>query len=237
MERGLLANPFNIPPLIFRFQWNPELLQERKRYKYQQANAFGTWRFDQTSAAVGALDKIGGLWEDVKEIGPLLTATKPFEALEGEPREYTLEFKLTAEPGPNDLDDHYGGSILEDLELLRSFMHPSWDVIDVTKWIVGGIRKKGWEPPCLNRPPMCTLIMGPLTFDCVMEDLDIKITDFKDDLSPERAEVSVRLLEQTHSPTPMIDFVRRQFYVFKSFDREGIGGDIVEATPVLNLFM
>jgi hypothetical protein len=238
MERGLLASVFNIPPLIFRFQYNPELLQERKRYKYQQANSFGKWRFDQTSAASGVAGTILGLWEDVKEIGPLLVATKPMEALEGEPRQYTLEFKLDAlERGPMDTDDHFGGSIQPDLAVLRSFMHPSWDLADVGKWLLAGIASKDWSPPCWNRPPTCTLVYGPLSFDCVMEDLDIKITDFQEDLSPARAEVSVRLLEQTHSPTPMIDFVKRYVDVARSYDRAGIGEDIADATPILNLFV
>src|SRR3712207_6473717 len=112
MERGLLANVLNIPPLVFRFQFNPDLLQERKRFKYQQANSFGRWTFDQASAATGPWNNIVGGWEDVKEFGPLLTATKPLEALEGEPRRYTLEFSLNAlEPGPADDTSHYGDSI------------------------------------------------------------------------------------------------------------------------------
>lgn len=238
MERGLLANILNVPPLIFRFQWNPDLLQERKRYKYQQANSFGRWTFDQTSAASGFFDTLGGLYEDLKEWGPLLVATKPMEAMEGEPRQYTLEFRLTAdEVGPNDSDDHYGGSIEPDLFLLRSFMLPSWDILDVGKWVVNGFRKKGWSPPCWNRPPTCTLVLGPLSFDCVMEDLDIKITDFKEDLSPARAEVSIRLLEQTHSLTPFIELGQRVYYVGKSYTREGFGDDLVDATPVVNLFL
>ena len=238
MERGLLANIMNVPPLIFRFQYNPELLQERKRYKYQQANSFGRWGFDQTSAASGFFGTLGGLFEDVKELGPLLVATKPMEAMEGEPRQYTLEFRLDArEPGPMDTDDHYGGSILPDLAVLRSFMHPAWDALDVGKWVVNGLRKKGWSPPCWNRPPTCTLVYGPLSFDCVMEDLDIKITDFFEDLSPARAEVSVRLLEQTHSPTPMIEFVQRHVELVKSYNRKGFGEDLADATPILNLFV
>jgi hypothetical protein len=238
MERGLLANIFNLPPLVFRFQYNPELLQERKRYKYQQANSFGRWRFDQASAASGFFGTLGGIYEDVKEWGPLLTATKPLEAMEGEPRQYTLEFKLDAqEPGPMDGGSHFDGSIEPDIALLRSFMYPAWDIIDVGKWVINGIAGEGWTPPCWNRPPTCALILGPLSFDCVMEDLDIKITDFQEDLSPLRAEVSVRLLEQTHSPTPIIDFVKRHYDVIRSFDREGIGGDIADATPIVNLFV
>ncbi|MEM7305808.1 MAG: hypothetical protein AAF682_04025 [Planctomycetota bacterium] len=238
MERGLLANIFNVPPLVFRFQYNPELLQERKRYKYQQANSFGRWRFDQTSAGAGVLGTLGGLWEDIKEFGPLLTATKPLEAMEGEPRQYTLEFFLDAlERGPGDTDDHFGGSIEPDLAVLRSFMYPAWDIVDVGKWMVNGIFDSSWTPPCWNRPPTCTLILGPLSFDCVMEDLDIKIVEFQEDLSPARAEVSVKLLEQTHSPTPMIDFVKRHVDVIRSYNRAGFGEDLADATPILNLFV
>ncbi len=240
MERGLLANVFAIPPLIFRFQYNPDLLQERKRYKYQQANSFGRWTFDQTSAASGFIDTVGGLWEDLKEIGPLLTATKPFEALEGEPRQYQLEFRLDAlEPGPMDVDDHFGGSIEPDLSVLRSFMYPGWDDIDAIAWIAKGLGGKGWSPPCWNRPPTCTLVYGPLSFDCVMEDLDIKITDFKEDLSPARAEVSVRLLEQTHSATPITDFIGRTVDVASTLGRKGYGEDFLNASPfmpIVNLF-
>lgn len=238
MERGLLANVFNIPPLIFRFQYNPELLQERKRYKYQQSNSFGRWRFDQTSAASSALGVLGGFWQDAKELGPLLTATKPFEAMEGEPRKYSLEFRLDAlEPGPMDTDDHFGGSIEPDLAVLRSFMYPSWDALDVAGWLASGIGSSDWQPPCWNRPPPCTLIYGPLSFDCVMENLDIKITDFQtEDLSPARAEVSIQLQEQTHSVTPIVDFITRTTNVVKSYDREGIGDDILAATPIVNLF-
>jgi hypothetical protein len=238
MERGLLANIFNVPPLVFRFQFNPDLLQERKRFKYQQANSYGRWTFDQTTAASGALGTLGGVWEDVKEWGPLLAATKPLEALEGEPRRYTLEFNLNAlEPGPADGESHFGGSIEPDLALLRSFMYPAWDILDVGKWIFNGLAGEGWTPPCWNRPPTCTLVMGPLSFDCVMEDLDIKITSFQEDLSPARAEVSVGLLEQTHSPTPMIDFVVRTKGIIESYDRQGIKADLANATPILNLFV
>ena len=47
--RGILANIYQIPPLIFRFQFNPVLLQEKKRFKWQQSNVTGQWDFDQRS--------------------------------------------------------------------------------------------------------------------------------------------------------------------------------------------
>jgi hypothetical protein len=171
--------------------------------------------------------------EDLKEVGPLLTATKPFEALEGEPRQYQLEFRLDAlEPGPMDIDDHFGGSIEPDLQILRSFMNPGFDDFDVVGWVAKGMFGRGWEPPCWNKPPTCTLVYGPLSFDCIMEDLDIKITDFQPDLSPARAEVTVRLLEQTHSATPVLDFAGRTIDVIKTMGRQGFGEDWVQASPI-----
>lgn len=242
MLRGLLANVLAIPPLIFRFQFNPDLLQERKHYKYQQADSFGRWVFDQREAAASSfVSKTKGLWEDLKEFGPLLTATKPMQAMEGDPRQYQLEFNLDSrERLPRDPDDPtspitlqpVGKSLERDLQVLRSFMYPGWDWIDIAGWISRGPR----ELPCWNKPPSCTLIFGPLSFDCVMEDLDIKITDFNEDLSAARAEVTIRLIEQTHSTTPVIDFGKRTVEVLKSIGREGFGEDLGRATPIVNLF-
>jgi hypothetical protein len=236
MERGLLANIFNIPPLIFRFQYNPDILQEKKRYKYQQANRFGQWAFDQTTAGAqsGTFDALSGLWEDLKEIGPLLTRTKPYEPLEGEPRKYTLEFKLDAsQPGPQDIGDHFGGSIEPDLAVLRSFMYPSYSDLDLLAFFANGIFKGDWKVPCWNAPPLCTLVYGPLSFDCIMEDLDIKITDFQEDLSPLRAEVKVSLAEQTLSTTPVTDLILRYGGAIRALGRDGIGEDLAAASPIV----
>jgi hypothetical protein len=235
MERGLLANILNIPPLIFRFQYNPEILQEKKRFKYQQASSYGQWVFDQTTGAQGgAFNTLSGLWEDLKEIGPLLTRTKPYEPLEGEPRKYSLEFKLDAmEPGPMDIGDHFGGSIEPDLAVLRSFMYPAFNDLDVVAFLGNGIFKQDWKLPCWSAPPLCTLVYGPLSFDCIMEDLDIKITDFKEDLSPLRAEVKVSLAEQTHSTTPIVDFITRNLGAGRALGREGIGDDFEAASPIV----
>ena len=73
---------------------------------------------------------------------------KPLEPVEGDPRTFELEFKLDASvAGPLDGDDHYGGSILPDLAVLRSFMVPSWKATDLAKMLVG--RQVGLlhEPP------------------------------------------------------------------------------------------
>jgi hypothetical protein len=231
MPRGLLANILNVPPLIFRFQLNPDILQEKKQFKYEQTSSFGKWRFDNYEAGSG-LDAAIGLWEDVKEIGSLLTATKPMEAVEGAPRRFSLEFRLDASnPGPEETD-HFGGSIEPDLAVLRSFMYPAYDDIDIIALAYNSISAGSWTPPCWKRPPLCTLVMGPLVFDTVMESLDIKVTAFFPDLAPEKADVSVTLAEQTNSPTPFTDTITRYINAGRALNREGIWEDIGRASPV-----
>jgi Contractile injection system tube protein len=247
MERktGYLASIDNVPPLIFRFQFNPDIFSEKKTYKYEEAESLGQWGFDQTKAGAagagsGLISKVaavgGGLWKDVKEIGSLLVATKPLEPVAGEQRQFALEFALDASrPGPMDGDSHYNGSIQPDLAVLRSFMNPSLDIIDLTKIFVSGFK----DLPCWNRPPQCTLVYAGLSVTCVMTDLNIKITAFQDDGEPLRAEVNVTLKEQTFSASPLVEFITRNINVAKSYNRKGFGTDIVEATPirtVLNLF-
>lgn len=219
-----------VPPLIFRFQFNPDLLSEKKSYRYKEANGFGSWKFDQTAAGTGLLGTLMGLSNDLNEIGSLIVATKPLEAEGGDQRSFSIDFSLDASvPGPMDGDDHYGGSIEPDLAVLRSFMVPAVDVVDIVKMI-------GGTPPCLNKPPPCNLFYGGLSVTCVMTDLNIKVTAFQDDGKAARADVSVTLKEQTFSTTPIVEFFTRNINVAKSYNRHGIGGDFLATTPILNLF-
>src|SRR3954469_3709323 len=134
----------SLPPLIFRFQFNPDLLSEKKTYRYKEANGFGSWKFDQTAAASGFFGTLQGLSNDLNEWGSLIVATKPLEAEGGDPRTFSIDFSLDATvPGPMDGDDHYGGSIEPDLAVLRAFMVPTIDVVDLVK-LFGG------DFPCLN---------------------------------------------------------------------------------------
>ena len=232
-KTGYLANIYNVPPLIFRFQFNPDILRERKSFKFNPANSFGKWNFDQTSAASGVIGTLTGLKNDVKEIGSLLVATRPLEPDEGEPDQFTIDFSLDASmPGPMDGDDHYGGSIEPDLAVLRSFMNPAWDIFDVTKMLASGFK----DVPCWNRPPECDLVYGGISVTCVMTDLDIKITSFHDDGTPLHADVSVTLKQQSFAFSPLIDLVKRNINVAKSYNRHGFGQDVLAVTPILNLF-
>ncbi len=237
-KTGYLASLINVPPLIFRFQFNPDVISDKKSFKYTPANSFGQWGFDQTSAANGFFGTLGGLWKDVKEIGALLVATKPLQPEEGEQRTIALDFQLDAStPGPLDGPSHYGGSIEPDLAVLRSFMYPAWDVIDVGKMLFSGFK----DVPCWNTPPQCSLVYGGLSATCVMTDLNIKITAFLDDGAPRRAEVSVTHKEQTYSASPIGDFISRQIGVVQSYQRSGgiaeFGVDVLRNLPLGNRFV
>ena len=219
-----------LPPLIFRFQFNPDLLSEKKSYRYKEANGFGRWAFDQTAASTGVIGALTGALKDLNEIGSLIIATKPLEAEGGDQRTFSIDFALDATiPGPMDSDNHYGGSIEPDLAVLRAFMVPTVDVVDIVKMVGGNF-------PCLNKPPPCNLFYGGLSVTCVMTDLNIKVTAFRDDGKASRADVSVTLKEQSFSLSPLTEFITRTINIAKSFDRKGIGSDILATTPIVNLF-
>jgi hypothetical protein len=231
-KSGYLASIANVPPLIFRFQFNPESLSDKKSFSYESANGFGQWGFDQTSAASGFFGTLGGLYKDVKEIGALLVGTKPLEAKEGGDRVISMDFVLDARvPGPKDGDDHYKGSIEPDLAILRSFMYPSWDVIDVGKMLFSGFK----SVPCWNRPPECSLKYGGISTTCVMTDLSIKIVAFLPDGKPARAEVSVSLKAQPFSHSPIIEFAERFYLDIRGLVRKNIGEDMLEVTGIQTL--
>jgi hypothetical protein len=229
---GYLAQLDNTPPLIFRFQFNPEMLQEKRSFKYHGANQFGRWDFTEYAKASGLIGSAIGLYKDLKAAGPTLTKTQGLEADDGEPRTIELEFKLDATvPGPMDGDiasgdQHYGGSIEPDLALLRAFVNPAWEPVDLVKALVQK------QFPCPGPPPECKLVYAGLSIDCVIKDLNIKHVAFMDDGSPMRAEVTCTLQEQTYSISPVIEYATRTGYVVRSYFRKGIGMDLLRVAPV-----
>jgi hypothetical protein len=242
---GYLANVLNIPPLIFRFQFHPEMLSEKKSFTYTEENTFGEWEFEKTRAAKG-FGNVFSAMEDLKDIGSLLVGTKGLVAGTGKPRTFALDFALDARampdveppapgvpPVPADVgapadDARFGGRIEPSLAVLRSFMNPSVDpVTDVLGWI-SGTHKSITKSPL--QPPLCMLKLGGLELDCVMTDLNIKITKFKPDLTPERVEISLTLSEQTRSLATSLDVIGRLIEVAKSYGQLN-GDDWVQALP------
>lgn len=242
---GYLVSIDNVPPLIFRFQLNPDIMTEKRSYKWDSVNQFGSWKLGSAkSLGVGtaagllsaALPTAGLLkaQDNIKNFSAALVKTRPLEAKEGEPRTFAIDFALDARLADVlDEGDHYGGSIEPDLFVLRSFVNPSLDMVTFGKWMVSGFDPK--EQPT-GTPPLCSLYFAGLSVTCVMTDLNIKVTGFKDDGKPMRAEVSVTLKEQTFSVTPILEFMQRHVNVLRSYGRKNIGTDIMNVTPILSLF-
>jgi len=249
-KTGYLANWTNVPPLIFRFQFNPELMSEKKSFNYREVNNFGSWDFDKTAGTTGFAD-VFSVMDDIKEFGSLLVGTKALEADVGSPRTFALDFALDARKNPDipdeppkeeevgdpavivpllTNDERQQGRIEPSLAVLRSFMMPSWDLVDdVLAWIGGA--KQFCGP---TRPPTCNLKLGDVDLECVMTDLNIKVTHFKPDLTPNRAEISLTLKEQTHSLATSLDVLGRLVEVAKSYG-ELEAEDVVQSLPGASL--
>src|SRR5437867_2668793 len=84
---GYLASLYNFPPLIFRFQFNPDILSEKKSFKYTEVTDLSSWAEKQSSFA---------LLRDIKKFGPKFTATKPVTPDSGEQRQFSIDFSLDA---------------------------------------------------------------------------------------------------------------------------------------------
>jgi len=191
---------FNVPPLIFRFQFNPDVMADKKSYKYDPVD-YGRWSLSEGEGSKG-LETVIGL--DLQSIGPKLINTKRLKPNEGDHRTVSLDFQLDSSPDLPEESRSRLGSIEPDLAVLRSFMYPSYAMTDLPKVLVAtGVK----QAP--TAPPECNLVYGSVRLTCVMTDLNIKITAFNDDSSPRRAEVSVTLKEQTFSYSPLTEFVGR----------------------------
>jgi hypothetical protein len=199
-KTGFLANILNVPPLIFRFQFNPDLMADKKSFKYDPVE-FGRWDLKKGEGSKG-LETLIGL--DLQSFGPLLVNTKRLKPNEGDHRTIALDFQLDSDPElPVEIRSRLG-SIEPDLAVLRSFVYPSYAMTDLPTVLTA----KGLSRPP-TAPPECNLVYGSIRATCVMTDLNIKITAFNDDSSPKRAEVSCTLKEQTFSYTPLTEFLDR----------------------------
>lgn len=237
-KTGYLAALTNVPPLIFRFQFNPDMLSDRKSFKYTPADSFGEWGFDKTKAGAGVVGSLSGLYDDLKDIGSLLVGVKPLRADEGGDRVIAIDFALQAgeyisEEQRKLSDEFVRKSIEPDLAVLRSFMLPAWDMVDVAKMGMSLFTGKP-KLQCWSKPPECSLSYGGLSLTCVMTDLNIKITAFTEEGEPERAEVSLTLKEQPYSVSPIVDFGKRMYNVGKSYSYLS-GIDALRVSPAAAL--
>jgi hypothetical protein len=105
-------------------------------------------------------------------------------------------------------------------------MYPSYAMTDLPKVLTSTGLK---NPP--TAPPECNLVYGSVRLTCVMTDLTIKITAFKEDGTPQRAEVSATLKEQTFSYSPLTEFIAR--FVDSSHAMMGLSlKEVAIASPI-----
>lgn len=229
MAKGYLANVTAIPPLVFKFQFHPEILSEKKSFEYVDDVPIGQWKFAETKAAAtdaankgtsltafakGSAATASGLVTDFANFGPPLVATNAMRPKTGKARTFALEFAIDAEKP----DEVKAGSTFEpvgaiepQLAVLRSFMNPGFDVLRDVPALIGG-------KPIWKAPPTCMLKLGDVELTCVMNDLNIKVTKFKTDLSPARAEISLTLTEHTQSLSTVADVLTRNIAVIRSLN-------------------
>jgi hypothetical protein len=234
---GYIANVLNLPPLVFRFQINPTVLMEKKTYEYEEITKIGKGGFDKTkeglsksgfSAVTGF---IGGVVEDIKEWGPLLTDTPPLQPKTrgGKPRVFELEFTLDAGWRQPDGSMRWDEATIEyDLQILRSFVQPSFGLFDLGD-VFSGKLEETWKPPEVS------LKYGGISCTGVMTDLNIKITAFYDDGRPLRADVTTVIKEQVHSISAVTGFAGRLLDTTKAAFQTPIA-DIGAASPIGFLF-
>ncbi len=237
-RKGYIANLLVAPPLIFKFQFHPEMLSEKKSFDYNNDQDDGSWKFDKTKEGIGKVKSAPGLGAaalktptvafgflgDVPHFGPKLVATRSLKPATGRPRSFALEFALDAREKPGEAGSPVG-RIEPDLAVLRSFMNPGFDLVRDIPALAGGAEI--WKAP-----PTCNLRLGDIDLTCVMNDLNIKITKFKPDLTPERAEVSITLSEDTRSWSTVLDVITRNVEALRYlFGGKLTGEDVAQQLP------
>src|SRR5581483_1962711 len=106
-KAGYLAAIDNVPPLIFRFQINPEILSEKRSFKWEEVEKFGDWQIDSVKSAaaavgagaVSALLPASSLFDaqnNIKNFSAALVKTRPLTPKIGEPRTFAIDFALDA---------------------------------------------------------------------------------------------------------------------------------------------
>lgn len=233
-QRGYLANILTIPPLIYPFQYNPNRLSDSKQVTWGKSDVItpaltsgaGLGAASASLGAAGAsFSAFGSTAEGlVAQLGRTFSKAD-FHKFDAE-GDRTLSFELVidgreqrpGEPARRRNDD---GDILADLAILRSFVYPQLgELMDVLGAALGGdLSCVSW----FNEPPTALLIMGDLSVEGFVSNLQITETLFNQDLNPVRAEVQVTLIEKVDSLSFVLDSVKRLGRTFYHTAYEDIG--------------
>jgi hypothetical protein len=195
-KRGYLANPENIPPLIYPFQYNPTELTDSKTVSWgKKREVSPTGPF---AAVEGAIQNTGRLFSKAN----FLKFTS-----EGD---RTLRFKLTIDgrerrPGEPQRRRNQQGNILADLAILRSFVYPSVASISDLVNLAAGHPPDPFYP----QPPTALLVMGDLFMEGYITSLEINETLFNQELNPVRADVTISMTEKVDSLAFVKESIKR----------------------------
>ena len=187
LVRGFLASINVIPPLVVKFQFNPESISDNKSVNFVDKQT------GVTGNAPGKYYKGGGdrtISFDLKLHG----LEKKADSNLSDPQSRISVH--TSTPG-----------ITVELAQLRSFLYPKEDAWSSLGQIFG-INKDGRS---LCSPPECIFGFGDKVLECVVTEMTVNETQFNNNLVPVRADVSITLVvrEDEESAFFQLDRQRR----------------------------
>lgn len=168
--RGFLASINVIPPLVVKFQFNPESISDNKSVNFvdKQTGVSGN--------APGKYYKGGG------------DRTISFDL-----KLHGLEKKADSNssvPGGRTPRDTPTPGIAVELAQLRSFLYPKEDAWSTLGQIFGN-NKDGRS---LCSPPDCIFGFGNKVLECIVTEMTVNETQFNNNLVPVRADISITLV-------------------------------------------
>ena len=246
-KRGYLANILTLPPLIYPFQYNPYQLKDSKQIKWADRETLAAGEQETEAAAPSLLASFSGIGAasgfgaTVDALGSAFTATKEFlgqsfsgahlRALESmEDRQLNFTFVVDGRekrPGEPDRRRNEEGDILADLAIIRTLVYPQFSELMDLMGAVFGDESDRWSQAFFNEPPSVTLIMGDMSMEGLVTDLNITETLFNSELDPVRAEVEITMIEKVDSISFIVDSVKRLGRTFYHTAYEDIGDVII----------
>lgn len=237
-KRGYLASLAVFPPLIYPFQFNPDQRTDTKRASWaseRQAAQGGDKSRDATATSTAATGvKAGTVFDlmnrpDVAALLGRISGAGLLSYSEGGDRTLSFNFRIDGreqrpgEPSRRRSDD---GNILIDLAILRSFVYPSVDLLNILSHVMQE-KPVPWGEALFAHPPPALLVIGDLSMECVVTELRVTETQFNENLDPVVAEVSLSVTEKVDSLSFIADTAKRM--------ARALYGSAYEALPALSV--
>ena len=174
----------------YRFQFNPETVQDNKMTNYEVRSYTGLPYNDYIWTGGG---------ERLVSFQLFLDNTPQSKGTQFRPTEYNSKLALTLDPTQQGIRYASGNAwsttrvsargILDEVEFLMSFLYPDrlTGEREVPKFASGGVVSRNQFRP----PAQAVLALGPLYYEGYVKSLPVDYTLFDEDLTPIRATVNV----------------------------------------------